>query len=588
MRRIFGENVCAMYVRVVTSRQSGKTYRSVQLVESFRDMEKGGKPRTRVLLHLGNVDDLSGGKVDRLIDGLLRAVGRPGPEETGKIEVPAALDFGSVWAIVGVWQQLRIGTILKEKAAASRREFDLEAHIRLMVVNRLCDPRSKLGLLTWLEGVWVPGIDRESVTYDNLLRAMDFLIAQKKEVEREVFESVRTLFDEELEMVFYDLTSSYFEGERSVTAEDVRRYGYSRDHRGDRRQIVIGMVTTTDGIPIAHHVFAGNTLDRKTVEEVVKDLRERLGLSKVTFVGDRGILSAANREAIREAGMDYLIAHSLRRDADSRELLKRCEQSLKEARDGGREVVFAAGMLGERPDDHFAVAYDPEIARTSRENRERRIEKADAAIAEILESLRRAQDPTVRRRGRKLTADGARVKIHDYLRDHEIGRLYEVALDSSAPLGLTVKADEEARAFEERIDGILIVEGSRSDLTASEMINRYKSLAEIERSWRSLKSTLRLRPVYHWTEERIRAHVFICVLALTVERVMRKKLAGAGTSVPVALEMLGRIRAGRARIGRKTVPFLTNVGKPARECYARLGVKVPKLSDIAEIATAAR
>lgn len=577
-----------MYVRVVTSRQSGKTYRSVQLVESFRDMEKGGKPRTRVLLHLGNVDDLSGGKVDRLIDGLLRAVGRPGPEETGKIEVPAALDFGSVWAIVGVWQQLRIGTILKEKAAASRREFDLEAHIRLMVVNRLCDPRSKLGLLTWLEGVWVPGIDRESVTYDNLLRAMDFLIAQKKEVEREVFESVRTLFDEELEMVFYDLTSSYFEGERSVTAEDVRRYGYSRDHRGDRRQIVIGMVTTTDGIPIAHHVFAGNTLDRKTVEEVVKDLRERLGLSKVTFVGDRGILSAANREAIREAGMDYLIAHSLRRDADSRELLKRCEQSLKEARDGGREVVFAAGMLGERPDDHFAVAYDPEIARTSRENRERRIEKADAAIAEILESLRRAQDPTVRRRGRKLTADGARVKIHDYLRDHEIGRLYEVALDSSAPLGLTVKADEEARAFEERIDGILIVEGSRSDLTASEMINRYKSLAEIERSWRSLKSTLRLRPVYHWTEERIRAHVFICVLALTVERVMRKKLAGAGTSVPVALEMLGRIRAGRARIGRKTVPFLTNVGKPARECYARLGVKVPKLSDIAEIATAAR
>jgi transposase len=576
-----------MYVRVVTSRQGEKTYRSVQLVESFRDMEKGGKPRTRVLLHLGNVDDLSGGKVDRLIDGLLRAVGRLVSEETGEIEVPEALDFGSVWAIVGVWQQLRIGTILKEKAAASRREFDLEAHIRLMVVNRLCDPRSKLGLLTWLEGVWVPGIDREAVTYDNLLRAMDFLIAQKKEVEREVFESVRTLFDEELEMVFYDLTSSYFEGERSVTAEDVRRYGYSRDHRGDRRQIVIGMVTTTDGIPIAHHVFAGNTLDRKTVEEVVKDLRERLGLSKVTFVGDRGILSAANREAIREAKMDYLIAHSLRRDADSLELLERCEKSLKEAREAGREVVFAAGMLGERPGDHFAVAYDPEIARTSRNNRERRIEKADAAIAEILERLRKAQDPTVHRRGRKLTADGARVRIHDYLRDHEIGRLYEVALDSSAPLGLTVKADEEARAFEERIDGILIVEGSRSDLTASEMVTRYKSLAEIERSWRSLKSTLRLRPVFHWTEERIRAHVFICVLALTVERVMRKKLAGTGTSVPAALELLGRIRAGRARIGRKTVPFLTNVGKPARECYTKLGVKVPKLSDVAEIATAA-
>lgn len=573
-------------MRVVTSRQGERTYRSVQLVESFRDAEKGGQPRTRVLLHLGNVEDLSGTKVDRLIDGLLRAVGRSTDVEAGEIEVPAALDFGHVWAIVGVWQQLRIGTILKEKAVSSRREFDLEAHIRLMVVNRLCDPRSKLGLLAWLEGVWVPGIDRETVTYDNLLRAMDFLIERKQEIEREVFESVRTLFDEELEMVFYDLTSSYFEGDRSVTAEDVRRYGYSRDHRGDRRQIVIGMVTTTDGIPIAHHLFPGNTLDRKTVEDVVKDLRERLGLSKVTFVGDRGILSAANREAIRGAGMDYLIAHALRRDADSRELLERCEKSLKEAREAERAVVFAAGMLGDRPGDHFAVAYDPEIARTSRENRERRIEKADAAVAEILESLRKAQDPTVRRRGRKLTVDGAQLRIHDYLRDHEIGRLYEITLDPSVPLGLTVKANEEARAFEKRIDGILIVEGSRPDLTPAEMITRYKSLAEIERSWRALKSTLRLRPVYHWTEERIRAHVFICVLALTVERVMRKTLAGTGTSVPVALEMLGRIRAGRARIGRKTVPFLTNVGKPARECYARLGVKVPKVSDVAGIATA--
>ena len=556
------------------------------MVESFRDAEKGGKPRTRVLLHLGNVEDLSGTKVDRLIDGLLRAVGRSTGEEAGEIEVPAALDFGHVWAIVGVWQQLRIGTILKEKAVCSRREFDLEAHIRLMVINRLCDPRSKLGLLAWLEGVWVPGIDRESVTYDNLLRAMDFLIERKQEIEREVFESVRTLFDEELDMVFYDLTSSYFEGDRSVTAEDIRRYGYSRDHRGDRRQIVIGMVTTTDGIPIAHHVFPGNTLDRKTVESVVEDLQGRLGLRKVTFVGDRGVLSAANREAIREAKMDYLIAHGLRRDGDSKELLARCEESLQKAREQGRAVVFAAGMLGDRPEDHFAVSFDPEVARTSRENRERRLERADAVIAEILESLRKAQDPTVRGRGRKLKPEGAQLRIHDYLRDHEIGRLYDVELDTASPLGLTVRADQQARAFEERIDGVLIVEGSRKDLTPPEMIARYKSLAEIERSWRALKSTLRLRPVFHWTEARIRAQVFICVLALTVERVMRKKLAGTGTSVPTALEAFGRIRAGRATVGRKAVPFLTNIGKAERDRYARLGVRAPKVTDVAEVVTA--
>jgi transposase len=575
-----------MYARVVTSKQSGRIYRSVQIVESHRDPEKGGKPRTRVLLHLGNVDDLAGEKIDRLVDGLLRAVGRP-VEEPGEVDVPFALDFGHVWAVMGIWRQLRIGTILKAKAASSRREFDLEEHIRLMVINRLCDPKSKLGLLAWLEGVWVPGIDRESVTYDNLLRAMDFLIEQKADVEKEVFSAVRTLFDEQLEMVFYDLTSSYFEGERSITDEDVRRYGYSRDHRKDRRQIVIGMVTTTDGIPIAHHVLAGNTLDRKSVEGVVQDLRDRLGIKGVTFVGEGGILSAPNREAIREAGMDYLIAHALRRDADSLDLLKRCETELERARQEERALVLAGGMYGVRPDDHFAVSYDPEIARTARENRQERLRLADVAIEEVLASLKRASDPTVRQRGRKLTPEGAQLRIHDYLRDHEAGRFYQVHLDEEAPLGLRVAPDEEARAFEGKIDGILIVEGSRRDFTPEEMIEKYRSLAEIERSWRALKSTLHLRPVFHWTENRIRAHVFLCVLALTMERVMRKKLSAIATSVPTALTLLKRVRAGKATVGRKTVPILTNVGKPAKEVYDQLGVSAPRVLDVADIAEVA-
>lgn len=576
-----------MYARVVTSRQADKTYRSVQIVESFRDPDKGGKPRTRVLLHLGNVEELSGEKVDTLIDGLLRAVGRP-VVKGEDVEVPFTLDFGDIWALVGIWKELRIGTILKEKARGSEREFDLEAHIRVMVLNRLCDPRSKLGLLAWLEGVFIPGVNRESVTYDNLLRAMDFLIEQKDEVEAEVFATVRTLFDEELDMVFYDLTSSYFEGERSVTAEDIRRYGYSRDHREDRRQIVIGMVTTTDGIPIAHHVFAGNTVDRKTVAAVIADLRERLGVTRVTFVGDRGILSAANREAIREAGMDYLIAHGVRRDADTAVILGQCAGALEKARKSETETILAAGMYADRPEDHFAVSYDPAVARTSRENRAERLGKAQAFIGETLEGLRKAQDPASRRRGRRLTASRAQLKIHDYLRDRELSRFFEVRLDSAAPLGVVVEPTEAALRREEQIDGILVVESSRADLSPEEMVARYKSLAEIERGWRTLKSTLRLRPVFHWTENRIRAHVFLCVLALTMERVMRKKLKAAEStlSVPAALEALRRIRAGRATIGSKTVPILTSVSAKSREIYSHLGQFPPRVSEVAELADA--
>ncbi len=199
-------------------------------------------------------------------------------------------------------------------------------------------------------------------------------------------------------------------------------------------------------------------------------------------VAEQGRLSSENRDTIREAKLDYLIAHPLRRDADSKYLLDRCGESLRQARQEDRKVVLAAAMYAERPDDHFAVPYDPEIAQTSREGRQRRLAKADAAIDEILERLRKAKDPTVRKRGRKLTTEGAQLKIHDYLRDHDLGRLYGVRLDKSMPLGLSVVANTEARTFEESIDGILIVEGSRRDFTATQIVERSKSLAEIERS----------------------------------------------------------------------------------------------------------
>jgi DNA-binding Lrp family transcriptional regulator len=289
----------------------------------------------------------------------------------------------------------------------------------------------------------------------------------------------------------------------------------------------------------------------------------------------------AGRRRWRGMGLDTVKIYC------SLDLLERCEGSLERARKAGKDFVLATEMYGERPDDHFAVSYGPEIARASRVNREERLSKADVVIEEVLAARNRAKDPTVRQRGRKLTADGVHLRIHDYLRDHEIGRLYEVRLDPDAPLGLSVTPDQAARVFEHRIDGILRVEGSRRDLSAEEMVARHKALAEIERSWRASKSMLRVRPVSHWTEARILAHVFLCVLALFVERVIRKKLRATKTSVPAALEQLKRIRAGQATASRKTMPLLTHVEKEAREIYEQLDVLAPRVSDVADHARAA-
>jgi transposase len=266
-----------MFVRVVTSKQKHGTYRSVQIVESYRDPKKSKYPITRVIAHLGQVDSLTDRDVDNIINGVCKAIGRPTSKDAA---LECAWDFGHVFALLEIWKHLKVGTLLKQKAREAGQSFDLEAHIRLMVINRLCDPTSKLGLLQWLEGVYLPGIEREEVEYHHLLRAMDWLIDHKEELEKKIANRLLTLFDREVDLVFYDITSSYFEGDHSITADDIRRYGYSRDHRPERRQVVIGVVMTRDGIPLCHHVFHGATPDKSTVQEVVRDLKERFGLKR--------------------------------------------------------------------------------------------------------------------------------------------------------------------------------------------------------------------------------------------------------------------------------------------------------------------
>ena len=315
--------VLTMFVRAATSLQRGKTYRSVQICESWRDPAWGGKPRTRIVAHVGRMDRFRPQDVDSIIQGLLRVFGRPSAKDT---EVLEGKDFGHIYALEEIWKKVGLCEILSRHAAQRGHEFDLAGHVKLMVFNRLCDPCSKLSLLEWAQGVHVPGLDTSKLEYHHLLRAMDWLLERKEAIEKEVALRVLTLFDGQPDLVFYDVTSSYFEGERSVGEEDQRRYGYSRDHRPERRQIVLGLVLSREGLPLAHHVFPGDRPDKKTVSEVVRDLKERFGIRRAVFVGDRGMLSEENLEAILDADFDYLMSLPLRHSKAARKLLEDLER----------------------------------------------------------------------------------------------------------------------------------------------------------------------------------------------------------------------------------------------------------------------
>jgi transposase len=539
-----------MFIRIVKQKRGDKVYRHLQIAESFRDPAKGMAPRTRIIAQLGTVEGLGEEQIEKLIAGLQRAIGK---EPSAPTELLFARDFGDVYAVSGVWDLLGLSAALDQCRIAGRSSSAVAELVKLLVVNRICDPCSKLALLDWLESVEHAG---EAPSYHQLLRAMDRLIRVKEEAEVQI--AKRLLADgEELDLVFYDITSTYFEGERSLEQDDFRRYGYSRDHRFDRRQVVIGMVMTRSGIPLCHHVFPGNTVDKTTVAAVVADLQQRFELKRVIFVGDRGMLSDTNLEMMLGKEMGFIVAHPLRKNAHATEVIGKLRSAFnsegdqEQFQDDVREAV------------RFVVAYSPKIAAETRKNRQERLKRADGWIREAQERL---ANPSAR--GRAPTAQGTYDRIRDYLRDRNLLGMYDLEVNSGQ---LSVKKNRKALAWEETIDGMLLLETTDLEQPAEEIVKRYKELAEIERDWRTLKSSLLLRPVYHWTEPRIRAHIFICILALQMERWMRNRLQTV--SVRAALQSLQRIKAGVLAIDGKEVKVATRPTAEQKEFLKKLGVK---------------
>ena len=550
-----------MFVRLHKQKQAGKTYTSVLLCESYRDPEKGGSPRNRVIVNLGPLDKLGIENVKKLGQGFLQLAGVP-KYEIAPPEAVSAPDYGHVFAFSHVWSSLGFSRALARAGLNGDTTFHPVELVELLVVNRICDPCSKLALLEWLDTVHFPGFEEKRPAYQHLLRAMDRLIVVKENAEPIIAKLFRNKENSEGDLVFYDITSTWFDGDRSLVEDDIRRYGYSRDGRFDRRQITIGVVMGRDGIPMCHHVFPGNTVDKTTVSEVVADLKSRFKLHRVIFVGDRGMLSDDNVDALLAEEFGYIVAHPLRRGVLAREGIRLLAGKFD--RNSQKEQFVEDVSSGIR----CVLAYSPKIAAEVREGRQQRLAEADAFVKEKLARLKKPAP-----QGRKPTPQGTYDRIRDHLRDKGLLSLYLLEISGEK---LTVKPDKKAREWEEVIDGMLLLETTDLASPTEEIVKRYKELAEIERGWRALKSTLLLRPVYHWTEERIRAHVFICVLALQMERWMRNKLKGI-SSVPTAMRQLRRIKMIELKEGGSIRLLPTRLNAEQKAILRKLGVPEPRL-----------
>jgi len=530
-----------MFIKVTTS--GGHRY--ARLVESFRNAD--GQPRQRTVATLGRIDE-RGGQLDTLLAGLLRAKGRAAADgDAPQLRFESALALGDVWALDALWHELGFDSLA---AVFRRARFTnpVEHAIRVMVFNRLCDPDSKLGVLRWLTSVSMPGIDGDKLTHQQLLRSMDALMDHQGAVEDCVAGLLRPLIDQDLSVVFYDLTTIRAEG-LSQQEGDVRRFGMSKEGI-IARQFMLGVVQTADGMPIYHEVFDGNTAEAPTLEPTLKKVLARYPhIRRLVVVADRGLLSVDNIEALSQLQvvgkaadkrpLEFILAVPGRRYGQFVDLLPPMlapagQDTAQE--DPSKDIFTECQWQGHR----LVVAHNPQRAAEQTEERRQRIQALELRAAQLAGKLD-AQEAGKAQRGRKLSDSGAKARFFHEVSDAHLARIIKVDLKSDL---FTYELDEAALARAQLMDGKLMLVTNVKDMKADEIVRRYKSLADIERGFRVLKSEIEMAPVYHRLPDRIRAHASICFMALILYRVMRLRLKRAGNelSPESALADLRRIQ----------------------------------------------
>lgn len=562
-----------MYFRTSTKKEKGRVSRYLQLARSIRI---GKTIRTKVIAHLGPYEEFIEKEAPSLLQRLSRMTGQRIEEtifEDGQ-------DIGNVLTLLLIWEKIGMTEIFKMNLKG-KIEFDVLKYIKCLVINRLCDPRSKLGIGEWLKGTYFPGMPHKEFIYHHALRSMDWLISKKDILEQQIADRFLTLFDDTVQILFYDITSSYFTSDRSIGGDDpeeIRDHGYSRDHRSDCYQITIGLVMTMEGLPLCHYVFPGNTQDKSTVCEVVEDVKRRFGVKNVVLVGDRGMLSGKNIDKIAEEEFRFIISHPLRGDNAVCHVIEKMLPSLKRMAQHTDDEVYSETIYQGR---RFVISYNKGRAKWNRDKRNRALNKAQSFIDEKLLSLKRSTDGRMKKgRGRPLTPQGTYDVIHDYLRDRKLLRLFAIELKGKR---IIVNAEQKNRRWEEKIDGVLVLETTEEDLSSSEVVKQYKNLQDVERGFRTLKSSLELRPMYHWTANRIRAHVFICVIALQLSRLMRRKLAGSAWSWEKAIERLRGIKTFIIKNGATERRGITAPDKEQKAICKQLGLPLPQYKHLASL-----
>ena len=548
-----------MYLRTTqVKRPDGSIDQYIRLVESYWN---NGSPRHRIICNLGRKDLLA-----PHAEALLQIL-KGETTKTLKRDAVAigAWDWGVMLVARHLWKELGLEQIIEALAASRGAGRELADRALALVSNRLCEPSSEHGMARWLETDfvcdrsgqrWLPEWREEAErrasrrprvrVKDRQLRqwygTLDRLIVQQKQIEKELFLGLRNLFSLNVDLVFYDLTSTYFEGNGP---DGVAQHGHSRDEKPRQRQVLVGLVMI-DGWPIAHHVFPGNRRDAQTVESVLNDLQERFGLRRIVFVGDRGMVTSENVDLLRAHAQGYIVGLQRRRRPEVLRYVERATGPWLECPAGisARERSEVAKTLvqevaSDKPGVRVFVVHSDERLGYERRQREKSMQRVREELGALEQRVRKGK----LKAPEKIGAAASRVLA----RNHGL-RYYDWKLQDGQ---FHYFEHPKNLKQEQALEGKYLIQSEEQNLSAIEAVEVYKDLSEVERAFSGLKDIIEMRPIYHQTADRVQAHIFLASLAFLVDRALEKKMKSAGIALSSreAWQLLRTVRVVEIDLG---------------------------------------
>lgn len=531
-----------MFIKITKA----KTSQYVQLVRSYRE---DGRVKHEVILNLGKLEQIENNpSFQRLAKRLA---------EISKVQKSADIKDCSEADIVNwgyliyqrIWKEYNLDKLLSHLTRNRKVQFSLNDASFLMVVQHLLQPRSKLATYTH-QGHFV---NLPKVTLNQLYRSLDLLCEYKEQLEEALFQANRNLFNMQIDMVFYDVTTFSFE---SVRADSLRDFGFSKNGKFKEVQVVMGLMVDCEGRPIGYELFPGNTFDGKTLDRALTALKERFDIRRVIIVADRGINSKVNLKKIVDQGYSYIFASRLKKMSEGvqKEIFSGGYEEIEFPEGSGEKIRYKVidyvnrvkenGKIYKLP-ERLVITYSDKRAKKDREDRNRLLEKARSLLED--KSKIRAGN---KRGGKK------------YLKEITSGEV-DWALD------------EEAILRDEKFDGYYGIQTNEKDLRPLEVVSAYHTLWKIEESFRIMKSTLEVQPIFHWTEKRIKGHFVACFLAFLLERTLELKLKRAGehSSCEQIREALNSMNFSKVDIDDKTYLIKTRGTELSKKILRLLHIK---------------